>query len=690
MQPINSPLAKRPTRAVLATALLTMVCLPVTNPGWAGSPPVFEARTIETEAVLWWARALGDVNGNGLTDVLLQDNNGHGGMLRWYETREGGTTWAAHVIAERAPNGSPFAAGDLAAADINNNGHLDVLGLAHPGEWKQAGAPTEIYWYENPMPEGDPTKDAWQAHHIGRAPACIKDVALADFTGNGRVDLVAITFVGNRFLVFRQDSPTEWTKVQDFVIPNLHEGLDVGDITGNGLVDVATNGYWVENPGGDLTGEWTVRSIDERWHNQTGDWSRNATKVFCRDITGDGRVEVFISHSERAGYPVSWYRAEDPRTGPWKEHVITRELVAAHTLQVYDFNGNGHYDVLAGSNAGRARALGQTEFPAIIFLNQGDNQTWEPSVLTKEGIYNGQVADLTGNGAPDVFRLPSHDASLFEVLVNQTPDRTSTTRSPLPWQFASYTARQALDRWTYIEVDAQRRQWGDFDEPSWMRYFGLDTSDFTGNGYRDIVSGRYFYRNPGGEMTGDWERIDLGLNVDGCLFVDVEQNGRPDIIAMALPHVYWLKADDAQGTSWTAKRIASGIPRTPHVNGQGYVAVDITGNGRPEILLASGAGIYSLSIPDEPADAAWPAQRIAAGANEEGIAVGDMNGNGRLDVVAGYYVDTGGDRVPGANPRLRWNNARVVGGRTRETALVIGRVIRWAAPRWATAWPWPI
>lgn len=420
MQAIRTQVHARPICSSLLAALLlgTASAAPPT-PGDATL--AFQPQTIESNAVLWWARALADVNGNGTLDLLVQDNNGHGGVLCWYQAHDGGARWTRHLIAEKAPSGGPFAAGDLGAADIDNDGHIDVLGLVHPGEWKRAAAPTEIYWYANPGAKGDPAREPWTPHFIGQAPAFVKDLRLADFNGDGKMDLVVITFIGNRFLVFRQDLPTAWTKVQDFEIPNLHEGLDVGDITGNGLPDVATNGYWVENPGGDLTGPWTVRSIDAKWHNQTGDWSRNATKVFCRDITGDGRAEVFISHSERAGYPVAWYRAEDPRQGSWKEHVITDHLLAAHTLQVFDFDGDGHYDVLTGVNKSRARALGATEFPVVIFRNRGDNRSWDPIVLNNDGIYNGQVGDLQGNQRVDIFRLPTHDATLFEVLVNVTP-----------------------------------------------------------------------------------------------------------------------------------------------------------------------------------------------------------------------------------------------------------------------------
>lgn len=401
----------RRTRASRRPVMLTsLVCFTMCGSVAGAAPLSFRAVQIADDAELWWARALGDINGDGLLDVALQSRNGHGGWLGWIEARDKGAEWQLHIIAEKGPTGQTFACGDMDVGDIDNDGDLDILGSEHPGEWDEGKAPTKIYWYANPD---------WKPHPIGEAPNFIKDLNLADFDRDGKLDLVTVTFEANKMTIFRQESPANWSKAREMTIENLHEGMDVGDIDGDGDPDVAANGYWVENPGGDLTGAWKLRSIDAKWHNQTGDWSRNATKVFCRDITGDGRVEVFVSHSERKGYPVSWYGCADPKGGPWAEHVIAKEMVAAHTLQVFDMDGDGDFDVLAGVNKNRARGLDVQTWPLVIYLNEGDNLTWRPHQLTDQGIYNGHVGDVDGDGDNDIFRLPTHDGTTFEVLLNQ-------------------------------------------------------------------------------------------------------------------------------------------------------------------------------------------------------------------------------------------------------------------------------
>jgi hypothetical protein len=225
----------------------------------------------------------------------------------------------------------------------------------------------------------------------------------------------------------------------------------------------------------------------------------------------------------------------------------------------------------------------------------------------------------------------------------------------------------SLDSWTYKEVSAGHEQ-----------TFGLAFGDLDGDDLPDIVSGPYWYRNPGGDLMGTWTQSPaFPGGVHAMLVVDVDGDALADVIAQSNSgsDVHWLEAADAAATSWTSTLVGN-LPASSHGLGmQGYRVAQLEAGGRPEIVFSSGGGIHAFVIPASPEAGGWPSVRVHANPSDEGFGVGDVDGDGDLDVAAGT----------GDSKRVEWYRNPGDGSADWE-AFVLGDVSDFAYPdRFAVA-----
>jgi hypothetical protein len=566
-------------------------------------------------------REITDIDGDGLNDIVavnhdLKDRH----QIVWYRY----PSWERNVIAnvDAFPDFQHYRSCDMEVADLNMDGYPDILG--------RIGLNNDldgvICWFEHPGKRKLSCSTLWERHDVGETEY-IKDFEVRDFNQDGSPDIVARSNI-NVYLYFRKGG--SWQMKTIPVHP--HEGMEAADLDGDGDEDIVLNGFWLENTDDPIGQDWPEHNIDEKWYKQnTRSWQDNNVKVSVADMNLDGRLDVLLAHSEKPGYPVSWYAAPvDPETDPWTEHVIGW-IDKCHNLKVADFDLDGDPDVMAGT---LPNLPSEAPHHFGIYINQQHAQHWKWQELSELGNYSAQVGDIDNDGDMDIIGLRNYNRPPIELWRNlsadQSPDQEKSDTLVVPATNLPDNIL-SLDKWTYIQVDNTRTRFAGRTSGDGYR-FGLAMGDLSGNGELDIASGRWVYKNPGGGMDSKWERHDLGDSLDALLILNVDNDEKRDLIAVKCNRQYWIEVMGLDRGQFIAHPIGS-LPVCNHgTSTQGYNLAQIIPGGRQEILL-NAEGVYCLIIPEDPTAGEWPSVTLLeSGSNGEWLSAGDIDGDGDQDV----------------------------------------------------------
>jgi hypothetical protein len=395
---------------ILLPLLLALVISALPAGAEPDAPQITWKKTIVDKVFRSEGVAVADVNKDGKLDILVGDY--------WYEAPD----WKKHEIRKSdKPNGFDPAGYSTCFAcwadDINGDGWPDLVVVGWPAK--------EAYWYENPQ-----GKDGhWKQHLICKS-AANETPQYVDLLGSGKRVLVAAMQPQGQMAYFKPgNDPTQPWEMHPISEPSTKEkripgtdqyshGLGVGDINGDGRLDVICTGGWWEQP---------EKDDGKPWQFHPANLGEACADMFAYDIDGDGKADVISSSAHGEGIWAHLQKpGKDSGAPTFLKQTLFKDIFSqSHAMQLVDINGDGLKDLVTGKRYWAHGPKGDVKpaDPAVLYWFEAKKSkdgiiSFVPHKIDDDSGIGTQfwVGDFNGDKLPDIVISNKKGVYLFEQV----------------------------------------------------------------------------------------------------------------------------------------------------------------------------------------------------------------------------------------------------------------------------------